>query len=77
MQEVGGSNPLVLINIDMNIFVNEEKLDIELGKSIGEVFCALKYDNSVIGAVVNGELKDLFYILKVFKAHIRNSIKLK
>ena len=64
MQEVGGSNPLVLINIDMNIFIKEEKLDIELGKSIGEVFCALKYDNSVIGAVVNGELKDLFYILK-------------
>ena len=48
----------------MNIFVKDESINIETGKSLGEVFCSLKYDNSVIGAIVDKELKDLFYIPK-------------
>lgn len=46
----------------MDIFIKKEKHNIDFGKSIGEVFCNLKYDNSVIGAIVDGELRDLFYV---------------
>ena len=48
----------------MKIFVKNEELEVEAGNTLGEVFCKLEYDNSLIGASVNGELKDLFYVVK-------------
>ena len=48
----------------MNIYIKNKQHQVESSKTIGEVFCALEYDKSLIGAEVNGELKDLFHILK-------------
>lgn len=48
----------------MKIYIKEEQFEVEFGKSIGEVFCALKYDSSLIGATINGELTDLFHVVQ-------------
>ena len=48
----------------MKVYVKEEEFDVEIGKSIGEVFCGLNYDSSLIGATINGELSDLFHIVR-------------
>ena len=48
----------------MKVYIKEEEFDVEIGKSIGEVFCGLNYDSSLIGATINGELSDLFHIVR-------------
>ena len=48
----------------MMIFIKNEEVEVEVGKTLGEVFCKLKYDNSLIGAIVDGNLKDLFHVVQ-------------
>ena len=48
----------------MMIFIKNEEIEVEVGKTLGEVFCKLKYDNSLIGAIVDGNLKDLFHVVQ-------------
>ena len=48
----------------MMIFIKNEEIEVEVGKTLGEVFCKLKYDNSLIGAIVDGNLKDLFLVVQ-------------
>ena len=45
----------------MKIEIEEHSLEFENKLSVGEILCKLKYDNSVIGALVDGELRDISY----------------
>ena len=60
MQEVGGSNPLVLTNF-MRYYVGKKELDSEKKLNLGEIFCKLEFDSTVIGAEIDGELQDFYF----------------
>jgi threonyl-tRNA synthetase len=45
----------------MKIDIEGNSVEFENNLNVGEILCKLKYDNSVIGALVDGELRDISY----------------
>ena len=45
----------------MKIDIEGNSVESENNLNVGEILCKSKYDNSVIGALVDGELRDTSY----------------
>ena len=48
----------------VKVEIKGKQHNVEANASLGELFCKLEYDKTVIGALVDGDLQDLYYEIK-------------
>ena len=48
----------------VKVEIKGKQHNVEANASLGQLFCKLEYDKTVIGALVDGDLQDLYYEIK-------------